>query len=202
MDILLQPNFSMQKFPLREVLLIVQNQTHRREVAVDALGRLGRAAKSALPTIARKLRAELGTARPRIVSKAGGLRVTLGRSSSRQGDEFPARASEAMIRIAPNDPLCAAAYAWRLAHDPTDSNRAAAALRLGSFGVAAAQEVPILRKALTDKSARVRWEVITGLGMIGPAAKSAVADLKKILAGKDKAAAARAKAALRQIEPR
>ena len=62
--------------------------------------------------------------------------------------------------------------------------------------------MPTLQKALADKSPRVRWEVITALGMIGPPAKAAVKDLTKILAGEDKAAAARARAALRQITPK
>ncbi len=115
-------------------------------------------------------------------------------------DEFPAYAADAMIRIAPNDPICSVAYGWRLRNDATPARRAAAALRIGSFGERAAAEVPVLRSMLTHDRKQVRWEVITALGMIGPKAKSAVPDLKKILASEDKGSAARARAALRQIE--
>ncbi len=86
-----------------------------------------------------------------------------------------------------------------MANAQTESVRVDAALRLGGFGARSKAEVDTLIDARRDSSRRVRQESITALGMIGPSAAASIPALTKIAAGKVKAAAARARSALRSI---
>jgi hypothetical protein len=160
-----------------------KNRVFRREVAAEVLGRMGAKAEGAIPILASCLRQQ----------------------RSRDLDDFRSRAAEAMIQIAPNDPRCAVAYSYRLMQAPTETERAEAALRIGAFGKAAKTEVKtLITSAATSyqKSDRVRCESITALGMIGPDAKDAIPELKRLSESKNTAIAVRAKAALKQIEAR
>jgi HEAT repeat protein len=170
-----------------------RSRPYRREVAAEVLGRMGKKATSAIPALSNALR---GGGRTRTTAR----RVV--RSSRVRGqDDFPRRAAEAMIRIAPRDARCAVAYGHRLKHANGENERAEAALRIGSFGEAAKGEVRTLIAALRDKSQRVRCETVTALGMIGPDAKAAIPKLRRLSESDNKALAVRARAALRQIVP-
>jgi uncharacterized protein YjeT (DUF2065 family) len=175
---------------------VKRNAMHRREVAAEVLARMGKAAVPALPALANGLRGEL---RKKLGNSRGRVRVRSGRSQDRQSDGFAGRAADAMIKIAPSDPRCSVAYGWRLRESRSPQERSRAALRIGSFGAAGADEVPTLIAALDDADKRVRWEVITAIGMLGATAKAAIPRLEAIVGGTAKAAAARARAALKQI---
>ena len=128
-----------------------------------------------------------------VIGQIGGFSVPKYR------DGYPRAATIALIRIAPHDPRVAIAWGWQLENSRSEEMRIQAALRIGGFGKAATGQVSDLVGALRDRSLRVRHEVITALGMSGAGAKAAIAPLERVVAGSDKAAAARAKAALRLI---
>jgi len=165
-----------------------RNRTHRREVAAEVLGRMGPAAKSAVPALVKALRKGAP-----VVGQIGGFSVPKYR------DRYPGAGCDALVRIAPRDPRVAIAWGWQLENSPSEEMRIQAALRIGGFGARAVTQVRDLVGGLRDESRRVRHEVITALGMIGPGAKVAIAPLEKIIAGPDQAAAVRATAALRLI---
>jgi hypothetical protein len=176
---------------------VKNGRVHRREVAAEVLQGMGKDAKSAIPALAAALRS--ATSKNGTIAKPRRpiLRTSIG--FSQQTDEFPARAARAMIKIAPGDPRCAVGYGWQLKKSLRPAERSRAALQLGSFGKAAKDELPTLIAALEDADKRVRWEVITAIGMLGPTAKAAIGQLGKFVGGDDRAASARAKAAIKQI---
>ena len=171
-----------------------RGQMFKREVAAEVVGRMGKQAIDAIPSLAKALGGKATTKRRTRVVRTATV------YARQRADDFQPRAAAAMIAIAPGDPRCAVAYGWRVQHGASATERAQAALRLGSFGKASADQVPELIAALGDETPRVVWEVITALGMIGPSAKSAIPKLKKLSEAKDKAIAVRAKAALKQVE--
>lgn len=176
------------------------NITHRREVAAEVLGRMGPKAKKALSALAMGLRhATRRGSRQRVaVVRRQGSVLRSGRSPTSR-DTFAATAAEAILKINPRDPKSAPAWAYRLQHGALKTERAQAALMIGSFGEKAKGQVSALIKALKDRSKQVRCEVITALGMIGPDASAAVPNLLELGASEDQAIAVRAKAALKQI---
>lgn len=98
--------------------------------------------------------------------------------------------------------LPATAHENLLGH-PDPAVRQRAALALGALG----QRVPLsavqlLEDRISDDDALVAWDAITALGMIGPAASSAIPRLRQLAAGQDKPKAVRAQSALRSIERR
>ena len=180
-------------------------QSGRREVAAEVLGRMGPKAMEALPPLHAALDRALHPGAERNRQKKAGAAppgmLVLNAANANLKDDFEARAARAMVAIAPGHKQCAIAYGYLLVHAATAEERAQAALRLGSFGAASTGEVPHLVQACDDAEVRVRWEAITALGMIGPAAQAAAHKLEALSGSEDKAIAARAKAALRQIRP-
>jgi len=168
---------------------VKSNRMHRREVAAEVLGTMGKDAERAIPALADAVSA---------------LRDVHFNQGPNQ-DEFIQDAAETMIRIAPNDARCAVAYSYRLMQAPTEAERSEAALRIGAFGKAAKSEVHTLIASTATNhqpSQRVRCESITALGMIGADAKEAIPALERLCNSEDQAIAVRARAALRQIRRR
>ena len=80
-----------------------------------------------------------------------------------------------------------------------DNVRRFHALAIGAPGKAAVQAVPQLVTVLERSKGRVAEDVITALGMIGPAAKKALPALQRLASHKEAGVRARARAALRSI---
>ena len=114
--------------------------------------------------------------------------------------EVHSAAAAAMEKIAPGDPIVAVAVAHRLVHHPDVGQRVDAAMVLGGFGTRGEGVVPQLLQALGDGEERVVAEAITALGMIGPAARDAIAMLEKLSQHENPQIAERAKAALGHIK--
>ncbi len=106
----------------------------------------------------------------------------------------------AMVSIGPDDPASSVAHAYRLRHHD-------AAVRLSSAQALQNMKDPATVQALIQSLAEetvihIRYEAITALGMIGPAAKDAIPTLEKLPSHDDPQIAHRAKAALRQVRGR
>jgi HEAT repeat protein len=146
--------------------------SHNRADAADELGLIGRAAKEAVPALARL--------------------------AAKDPDPFVAiRAGEALVHIEPR-PEFVALLDKRLTHDRATVRRAAAE-SLGNCGEQAAAAVPNLVATLKDKDTDVRWAAAVALGRVGPKAKAAVPDL--VAALKDAGLASMAADALGGIGP-
>lgn len=163
-------------------------------MALEGLQHRGRAAGTAMPALAGAL-----------TSRVPGLHVVTNTETGVKVGPKDVTASHrlkvasTMVAIDASDPRTAPAHAWLLQNEPDPKQRMAAAMALGRLGSAAAKQVPVLVKALDDKSTVVAQEAVTALGMIGPPARPAVARLTELAEGKNRALAVRARAALKQI---
>src|SRR5262249_55740398 len=85
-----------------------------------------------------------------------------------------------------------------VAKDESPNVRAAALIALGAID---AESLPLLLKHLKGQDGPLRLAAVTGLGRMGPKAKSAVPELIKALKEKDSTIAYQAATALGQIGP-
>ena len=65
----------------------------------------------------------------------------------------------------------------------------------------AREAVPALVKALKDRAARVRRGAVRSLGLIGPAAKSAIEDIRQLPQDKDEKVRKATRTSLQQVDP-
>jgi hypothetical protein len=168
----------------------------RTEFAIELLGRHGDQATAALPRISTIL-ASGRTQRSSGTMATGNNQITF-----QVGPRNLRQPALALLRIDRRHPSAPLAWAVLLEHGRADEREdAIAALR--EAGAAAAPCVPALRRLLAmeppPELPRLRAEVATILGTIGPAAKDAAPDLDKLIYGTDAHLAAVARAALRSI---
>lgn len=168
------------------------DNTYVLEFAAELLGRRGEAAEKALPALhALTTRSQF----PRATQLASGETI-------RNGSGAAARnaAADAILAIQPHGTYGLEAWRRQLgSHDPFF--RRDAAMALGRFGERAAIAATELAQRLTDLPPVAR-EAATALGMIGPSASAAHPHLVTATASADEQLAARARHALRQLEPR
>ncbi len=180
--------------PVQEMLTWLQSSNpYEREFAALLLGARGHIAKSALPELIAvrddKTRQPFNIGGPNWShSSSGGSTSSVRRA-----------AAIAIARIAPHDPEAVQGLRYLLV-DGRRVERARAARSLAAFGPQAAPAVPGLIKSLHDHDPRVVREAITALGVVGPDAATAKWELQELTKHEDKQIAARARAALRQIE--
>ena len=122
--------------------------------AAAALGRLGRQAEAATPTLITAMKDE-----------TPGVRVL---------------SATALGRVAPENRETLEALGFALAEDANVDVRTAAASALGWMGPHAAASASVMIRALNDPCGTVRVHVIVALGRIGPADGSVVSALKAI----------------------
>ena len=165
------------------------------EAAAEVLGWRGEAAERALSSLGvayDRYRMEAAAA-ARVMDQIPEIALTRSRIAERIGD--------AILRIAPEASQAISVYAHRITKGDL-STRKDCALVLGRFGSEAAPAVPALVASLEWGRGALHAEVITALGMIGPAAKDAIPTLEKLTEHEDRQIAERAKAALRQVQRR
>ncbi len=173
--------------------------TDKRVAAIKALGGMRQRASSALPALIRIANEE----DPFIAAEATQAVNQIGLPSAadvavfierlRSGPETEWEDALALLRIAPNIEAKAAIRQfgrehldWLLARvekKSAASDRSFAIYMIGALWDEAAAAVPTLRKAMADSSPEVRKIAIAVLGRIGPASRSAVPELSRILDG-------------------
>lgn len=127
-----------------------------RALAAKKLGKMGPAAKTAVPALIKCL-------------GDGDISVRL-------------RAIGALRRI--KDPRAIPEFIKCLSDNQWGVRRLAAC-SLGDFGLVAKAAIPALIKCLGDRNAAVRMDAAYALGEFGPAAKAAVPSLRKCLSDRD-----------------
>ncbi len=169
------------------------SNTHRKQLAARLLGIRGADAKQALPELARMLKLPLRRRRSTMILLDARIEYQSGPRSNKPY-------AEAILRIDPTGAEAAEAHAYLIEHgDPYQQGKSLRALR--EFGESAVSATEALVRLAGDPVADVslRYEAITSLGMIGPAAKDAIPTLEKLTEHADPQIAERAKAALRQV---
>lgn len=174
--------------------------SHVRELTIELVGHRGNEARPFL----RELGQALEQSHPKVLRSFGDAVSAAGRAASTSSwashdEAVHAAAATAMVRIAPADPLVVPAHAYRLLHAAEVELRLESARALGARGAEAERAVPSLVAALADTNVLVLREVITALGLIGPAATDALPVLEPLAEDNDQQTRARAQAALRQI---
>ncbi len=112
------------------------------------------------------------------------------------------RFAEAILKIDPNGAEAAEAHTYLLDHGDSYQRREAVMALRRFTETAAIASLALARLAANPaEKVAIRYEVITTLGMIGPAAKDAIPTLEKLTEHEDRQIAKRAKAALRQVRP-
>jgi HEAT repeat protein len=110
-----------------------------------------------------------------------------------------AQVARAIVRMAPDDKRALKAYEYLLER-PISAERLDALVAMRQAGPLAEKLLPFLLRMAQREDLVIQREAVTILGMIGPKAKAAIPTLKKLVLGTDKQLAARAKAALAQID--
>jgi hypothetical protein len=170
-------------------------------MALDWLALTGKEARQAIPAIQTVLASDKQPRQTRFRFR-GTAWGWSGSTTSRNQDRIRIKAALLLMKLGVSKDIPVAAHVQLLQHeDPAVRQRAV--LELGSLGdKVGTKGIRALARAVSDQDKLVAWDAITALGMIGPAARSAVPRLEGLAIGKDKARAARAAAALRQIRKR
>ncbi len=113
-------------------------------------------------------------------------------------DRMNDRLADALLLAARTPEEGLAAHLYKLRKGDLES-RVRAASVLGQLRQSALNVLPHLIEALADEEPRVVQEAITSIGLLGPAAESAIPDLERLTEHPDPQIAERAKAALRQV---
>ena len=182
--------------------MIVMDRRVEREIAAEILGRRGGEALEALDVLrAGIIQRDITEPIRRLVEKTPVRRLVW--TTTKRADNFEIKASHAMIAIAPDDPRCAIAYAFRMATSSDPWQKQQDAMTLGRFGSAAAEAVGYLVAAVrADLGCPASLEAITALGMIGSAAEQAIPTLEELTTLPNRQITERARVALRQIRGR
>lgn len=175
-----------------------QSAAHR-EMAIDWLASRGKEAKAAIPALREVARADKQPTTTNFRFRGDRWSWTGGASFSNK-DQIRGKAAVLLMKLGAAKDIPPAAYLPLLKHeDPAVRQRAV--LELGAMGEKVdSKSISALAQAVSDRDKLVAWDAITALGMIGARAKAAVPRLKGIARGQDKPRAARAEAALRQIQ--
>ena len=167
---------------------------HAKELAAELLGMRGSTAAAALPALVELLRS------PNL--QEGSRTSFNGEFEVRYeyGPRTHNRVAETILRISPSGEEAAEAHAYLVQHGDSYKRRVSLD-SLRGFGETAAIATESLSRVAADpdEEALFRYEVITTLGLIGPAARDAIPTLEKLTEHDDPQIAERAKAALRQV---
>ncbi len=180
------------------------NSQYVREAAFEAIGKLHRAAASALPDLRAALKSEDRDVRssavdaleefgPEAVEAIPDL-ITALLGDEKQSASYVA---DTLAAIAPQNEMVLAAIIQSLDRPNLQEDGAKA---LQDMGPAAANAVPALRKLLASDMSQLRTEVLKALGKIGAAAKPAIPDIVTQLADRDKDVRSAAATALGDLQ--
>ena len=186
----IDPDTPTKQFALQ---LRKRSQTDRT-VICHYLARRGAKAKDALDALRASLNAEMNYAWRTAEQKGTTFKEQMPR------DDFLRAAANAMVAIAPKDPQTAIAWGYRINFDVDPQKRVQAVHELMRFGPKAKPAMTWFIIALSRNDERVKADVVTMLGLMGPEAKEAVTHLEKLADGQDKNLAVRARSALAQIK--
>ncbi|MHC4078203.1 MAG: HEAT repeat domain-containing protein, partial [Planctomycetota bacterium] len=175
-----------------------QSAAHR-EMALEWLEWHGDAAKRAIPAIREVLTTAKQPPHTRFQFRGAGWGWSGSMSGSNQ-EAIRTKAALLLLKLGATRDMAVDVHIQLVKH-PDPAVRQRSVLQLGAAGDQLGDDgVRALRGATFDRDKLVAWDAITALGMIGPAARRAVPRLQTLAAGEDKAKAARAAAALRQIQ--
>jgi len=170
----------------------------QREMALDQLALRSNEARQSIPALREVVAAAKQPAQTRFRFRGPGWSWS-GSTSTRNQGRIRSKAALLLMQLGAGKDVPVVAHVELTRHeDPAVRQRAV--LQLGSLGQKAGTAgIQALLHAVSDRDKLVSWDAITALGMIGPAAKAATPRLRALASGPDKAKAARAVAALRQI---
>ena len=180
-----------------ELLRVLDEENHRHyrhELAAELLGRMGEAARGALPALLRYMQQPVGV-------HSAGMSIG-GHSWEEIGWSLGShrRFAEAILRIDPQAAEAAAAHGYLVQHgDSFQSRQSMETLRgLGQSAGDAAKHLAWVAED-PDVDAALRYDAISTLGIIGSAARDAIPALERLAELEDRQLSERAKVALRQI---
>jgi HEAT repeat protein len=163
----------------------------QRALAVVALGRLGSAARPAVPSLLERLHYEDVLLRVHVIRALGGIQdpsaiASLAERLQDRKQEVREAAATALVDLAaPANVLLPTLLLW-LKAGPASQRRLAAYL-LGSLGPEGSSAAAALAKALDDEDGAVRQEALAALAAMGRGGKSAVDSLRSHLKNKERA---------------
>ena len=169
--------------------------TYRKELAAELLARKEPVAEDALPALLLRLR---------IPKTRHSFQLGIGTVVFRDvGPESNKAYAKAILSIDPTGLEAAEAHAYLIEHGDSYQRRESVMALRGFEEMAEIVTLTLAGVAENpSEQAATRYEAMTTLGMIGPAAKDAIPTLEKLAEHDDKQIAARAKAALRQVRGR
>ncbi len=153
--------------------VVQSNQIFIRVAAIEALGRRGAAAESAIPVLVAALKRRDHKPVGATWHQRAGSKIEI-------ADDLAQRCAEALLRIAAQSPRVALAWGYRLRTAQDWHRRVHAARVLERFGLQAADATVDLIAAVGDANPRVQVEAVKALTAIGPRARAALPILRRL----------------------